>query len=93
MDGRLFFAVGMGLLSLVGLVMASQAVDDAIYTVGLLFFGFGIIFIFVVIHRTVGHPQNPPDQGAAGASAVESQPGPVAPVSTDKTSSEPSTAG
>ena len=46
----------MGLLSLLGLIMASQAADGMFYAAGLLFFLFGVLFIFFLIARSVGHP-------------------------------------
>ena len=45
----------MGLISLFGLVMASNAVDTTFYWVGLLFFLFGVGFIFALIGRCTGH--------------------------------------
>lgn len=47
-------AVLMGLLSLVGLVMASGADDEIFYGTGLALFVFGVLFIFVIINRNVG---------------------------------------
>jgi len=44
----------MGLLSLLGLVMASHATDAAFSGVGLVLFGFGVLFIFGLIARYVG---------------------------------------
>jgi hypothetical protein len=44
----------MALLSLFGLAMASRATDAAFYGVGLLFFLFGVLFIFGLIGRYVG---------------------------------------
>ena len=44
----------LGLLSLVGLFMASGAKDGLFYGVGLAFFLFGVLFIFGLIHRYVG---------------------------------------
>jgi len=46
----------MGVLSLLGLIMASQARDDAFYFTGLLFFLFGVLFIFALIKRSTGAP-------------------------------------
>ena len=46
----------MGLISLLGLVMASHAHDDVFYFVGLLVFLFGVLFIFGLIRRGTGHP-------------------------------------
>ncbi len=44
----------MGLLSLIGLVMANGAKDGGFYAVGLLFFVFGVLFIFGLIRTYVG---------------------------------------
>ena len=50
----------MGVISLVGLIMASQAQDDAFYYTGLLFFVFGVLFIFALIKRCTGTPSAEP---------------------------------
>jgi hypothetical protein len=44
----------MALLSLLGLVLASAAEDGVLYGTGLVFFAFGALFIFGLIHRHVG---------------------------------------
>jgi hypothetical protein len=44
----------MALLSLFGLVMANDATDGGFYAVGLLFFLFGVLFIFGLIKTYVG---------------------------------------
>lgn len=44
----------LGLLSLLGLVMASGAKDELFHGVGLAFFLFGVFFIFALIRRYVG---------------------------------------
>jgi uncharacterized membrane protein len=44
----------VALLSLFGLFMASGATDAGFYHVGLLFFLFGVLFIFGLIGRYVG---------------------------------------
>jgi hypothetical protein len=44
----------MGLLSLVGLFLASAAKDDVIYGTGLVLFVFAVLFIFGLIHRHAG---------------------------------------
>jgi hypothetical protein len=44
----------MGVLSLFGLVMADHARDTGFYGVGLLFFVFGVLFIFALIRNYVG---------------------------------------
>ena len=49
-------AIALGLLALIGLIMASGAKDGMFYTVGLLFFLFGVLFIFFLIARCVGRP-------------------------------------
>ncbi len=54
--GAWILGIIMGLLALVGLVMASQAVDGMFYFTGLLFFLFGVLFNFFLIGKTVGRP-------------------------------------
>ena len=44
----------MALLSLLGLVLASAAEDGIFYGTGLALFGFGVLFVFGLIHRNVG---------------------------------------
>ena len=44
----------MGLLSLVGLFMASHAHDTVFYGTGLALFVFGVLFIFFLIRKSVG---------------------------------------
>ena len=44
----------LALLALLGLGLASRAEDDVIYGTGLGLFLFGVLFIFVLIHRNVG---------------------------------------
>jgi hypothetical protein len=44
----------MALLSLFGLVLASTAEDRVFYGTGLTLFGFGVLFVFGLIHRYVG---------------------------------------
>lgn len=58
--GDWVFGAIMGLVSLIGLFMASRAVDGMFYTAGLLLFLFGVLFIFTLIHRNTGHP---PEEG------------------------------
>ena len=53
----------MGVISLVGLIMASQAQDDAFYFTGLVFFLFGVLFIFALIKRCTGTPRAQPGPG------------------------------
>lgn len=47
-------AVVMGVLALLGLVMASHAQDGVFYGTGLGLFIFGVLFIFVLIKQNVG---------------------------------------
>ena len=49
--GNAILGVLMGLLGFIGLVMASQARDDAIYVAGLIVFLFGVLFVFAMIKR------------------------------------------
>ena len=51
------YGAAMGLISLVGLFLASGASDDNMYYVGLLFFVFGILSVFGLIGRHVGNPK------------------------------------
>lgn len=44
----------MGLLALVGLLMASGAVDTIFYATGLALTAFGILFIFFLIKKNTG---------------------------------------
>ncbi|HEX3207941.1 MAG TPA: hypothetical protein VHQ91_01080 [Geminicoccaceae bacterium] len=44
----------MALLSLLGLVMANGATDNGFYAVGLVFFVFGVLFIFGLIRTYTG---------------------------------------
>ncbi len=55
------YGIVLGLLSLVGLFLASRAHDPMLYTVGLLFFAFGVAFIFGLIIKHTGHPSSQPD--------------------------------
>lgn len=48
--------VVLGVISLVGLVIASRAHDGAFYATGLGLFVFGVVLIFVLIGRHVGRP-------------------------------------
>jgi hypothetical protein len=52
--GSWALAVAMGLLALLGLVMASGAQDGVFYGTGLGLFIFGVLFIFVLIKQMVG---------------------------------------
>ncbi len=49
--GTWIFAAVMGLLSLLGLFIASRAHDTMFYTFGALLFLFGLAVIFAMIHR------------------------------------------
>lgn len=50
--GNMILGALMGLVGLLGLVMASQAKDDAMYVAGLIFFLFGVLFAFAMIKRS-----------------------------------------
>jgi hypothetical protein len=52
--GPWILGVFMALLSLIGLTMASGATDGGFYGVGLLFFVFGVLFIFGLIRAYIG---------------------------------------
>lgn len=52
--GKWIFGACMTLIALIGLAMASRAVDDVIYFVGLLLFVFGVLMNFWLIGRYVG---------------------------------------
>ena len=52
--GAWVLGIAMGLLSLVGLLMASNATDSGFYWTGLAFFLFGVLFIFALIKRGTG---------------------------------------
>lgn len=47
--GAWILGIVMGLLALLGLIMASAAVDPIFYGTGLVLSAFGILFIFVLI--------------------------------------------
>lgn len=44
----------MGLLALLGLIMASGAVDPVFYRTGLALTAFGVLFVFALINGTIG---------------------------------------
>ncbi len=46
--------VVMGLLALLGLIMASGAVDPIFYNTGLGLTAFGVLFVFVLIKQNTG---------------------------------------
>lgn len=52
--GAWILGVIMGLIALLGLVMASGAVDPIFYGTGLALTAFGILFVFVLIRKTLG---------------------------------------
>lgn len=52
--GAWILGVVMGVLALLGLVMASAAVDSIFYGTGLALTAFGVLFIFVLIKRNTG---------------------------------------
>ena len=54
-DGIWIAGFVMGLLSLLGLVLASAAHDSIFYAFGLTLFLFGVLFIFGLIGKYVGH--------------------------------------
>jgi hypothetical protein len=56
MMGQWIFAVAMGLMSLLGLLLASRAHDQMLSFAGLALFAFGIAFIFWLIAKNTGHP-------------------------------------
>lgn len=47
----------MGLISLFGLILARLAVDGAFHFFGVLLFLFGVLMIFGLIAKTVGHKE------------------------------------
>ena len=54
-DGIWIAGFLMGLLSLLGLVLASAARDATFYAFGFALFLFGVLFIFGLIGKYVGH--------------------------------------
>jgi hypothetical protein len=55
-DGKWIFGGIMALLSLIGLLMASRAIDATFYWTGLAFFLFGVLAIFGLIGKAYGPP-------------------------------------
>lgn len=53
--GPWVLGTAMGLLGLIGLALASAAEDTVFYGTGLVLFVFGVLFIFGLISRHVGH--------------------------------------
>lgn len=56
--GAQFFGLIAILVSLVGLVMASGAADDAMYVDGMIFAAFGVIVVFWLIGRSGNSPSD-----------------------------------
>jgi hypothetical protein len=54
--GQAVYTVLMGVVAFLGLIFASQAQDDGFMWFGYLLIAFGIVNLFVMIHRTTGHP-------------------------------------
>jgi hypothetical protein len=52
--GAWVLGAALGLISLLGLFMASRATDTIFYGTGLAFTGVGVILIFYLIHRRTG---------------------------------------
>jgi|GEM_PF-2665790 len=53
---RVLAFAAMVLIAIIGLYMASQAVDPVFEGVGLFLFAFGVLANFRLIHRYVGAP-------------------------------------
>ncbi|MFW5834511.1 MAG: hypothetical protein ACOCYE_10470 [Pseudomonadota bacterium] len=58
--GPWVLGVVLGLISLFGLFMASNATDTVFYGTGLFFTGVGVVLIFYLIHR---HTRSGDDHG------------------------------
>jgi hypothetical protein len=54
--GNWLFGVLMGALAFVGLLIAARATDPIFEGFGLLLAAFGVLMIFVLIHRNTGQP-------------------------------------
>lgn len=52
--GTWILGVIMGLLALLGLIMASGAADPIFYGTGLALTAFGVLFVFVLIKQNTG---------------------------------------
>ncbi len=52
--GAWIMGLFMTLVALIGLTLASAAADGTMYWVGLVLFGFGVLFIFRLIGRHTG---------------------------------------
>ena len=52
--GAWVLGVIMSVIALLGLVMASQAVDTIFYVTGLALSVFGVLFVFVLIRQNTG---------------------------------------
>jgi hypothetical protein len=57
--GNTIMGLVMGLISLIGLIMASNAVDTAIYLSGLTLFWFGVFFIYSMVLKYGAGRKNP----------------------------------
>jgi hypothetical protein len=56
--GPWLLGIVMGVISLLGLFLASAASDRMFYAAGLIFFLFGVLMIFGLIARYVGRHQS-----------------------------------
>jgi hypothetical protein len=54
--GNWILGVILGVVSLIGLLVASRTGEGAFHAVGLLLFAFCILGVFTLIHRNTGHP-------------------------------------
>ena len=52
--GAWILGAAMVFIALLGLVMASQAVDTIFYVTGLALSAFGVLFVFVLIRQNTG---------------------------------------
>ncbi len=52
--GAWILGIVMGLLALLGIVMASAAVDPIFYATGLVLSVFGVLFVFFLIRNNTG---------------------------------------
>lgn len=52
------FGVLMGALALVGLLIAARATEPMFEWFGLALFAFGVLMIFVLVHRNTGQPDD-----------------------------------
>lgn len=56
-SGRTVMGLAMVLVSLIGLIMASQAVDTGIYLSGLAIFAFGVLFVYRMVQKYAAGPK------------------------------------